>query len=1242
MATKTRGLFTSTRLSRHDDVQDSVLQDIIQIIRDAMNEPGHSHIATRWSPMPSDASTSLRKEVEDLYWHGARAEVQHVLDTLFWWESPKLKDKLIPTDDERDTFVHGFDTFIDQVSLDGRRFATQAARCRYETSGPEHTGFYRVALERTAQDTRRQIRAERIKCDVREQAEARLTHARDSDTLSRSRTRMFMRAIGLLDIDKILEHEIGGKYNEPTQDLSKREKADQPQRSAVPQLEVRSINKKTGLPVVAPVLCSACNDAIRGSSYEYLQQDHPLPPGAHNKDDMQRSKLSRRFTICETCRSVLPVKLQSRFSKTYKHSIITSELTTAKHSHQLCKCPVRTSSTAEHMDQNFNKFPMHKSAKHSGVLDTGPDHRMQIFNGESVLGPTTCGLMKLPMVVARASKQAMEVAPQASSWRSSAMVSTTRRFVGSLTRDKLPGISSKKGESKVPSHSGVATRTTGCEAYGDKAPNSDKDSGGGIDGPKHGLAAKVDSQWDEERLGGHKSLRLGPLMFETGIPENGSPRILISLRDDLHCGPNRPKVGTGTEPTDRGLALGLTDRIDSDFEGEKTTTKIRLYRSTSEVWRDRHDSETNVRRRIACVEKQVVGSPFSCTDNAAETAILDDLVILAQRLSCPPEGQTVSDCDVKALEPQDSTEVQASLDLLMDRLKHVLSPRLDKYLDEIIPQLLNMPSHLLPPTTMSQTRSKHASDSWAFCDFIMRSPVWHRLAGPELQTHPASSLKEDSKHSANHCGELLYTISFVCHPNRGRGRSTKIRAQQTELPRTKYDARRGFTQDYLLSPSQSGQRHSSDMFDSLQEFWHDWAGFRQNLYCYQDLFPWDCTEAYGRNLITCGTSTGRLPACNLAKHLWAFPYDSWSLISLHLTRARTDYPGKSSAQLNDAEWAQNRLLLACALEELTVAAGCMAEHPLFRVATAWLATPVPTSDDTTSDTKTLDIDDETDTDDDDEVHLDHDDHVKLGGIHRAQPFGYAMLHSPPSKPVLAPWVHLRHADKVSEYEDLRRAKMRAFDVGFGADNGGSSERAVPPHHGQRSRLGYTTGRDEDSVTPSGGSSSTSDSAGNMLTPDGGYSAAYLMATRRVLDGGQQGCSQGYQDLPAIYTSLLVDGHTAGKGRKGGAASTRSSSPWSGIHGSGLSGNAGSTRAGAGGSSPWFYDFSGILYQVDAGIGVGGEDAHGTSHGHGGGGGGGGGYSEGGGSSGGGDSGGGGSSGGGGDSGGGGGGGYGGF
>lgn len=108
-------------------------------------------------------------------------------------------------------------------------------------------------------------------------------------------------------------------------------------------------------------------------------------------------------------------------------------------------------------------------------------------------------------------------------------------------------------------------------------------------------------------------------------------------------------------------------------------------------------------------------------------------------------------------------------------------------------------------------------------------------------------------------------MSFTCRPG----------PLVAENPWSKYETPNGFVEEYLLR-IQNGRRKESDLIDSISEYWSDFAAMKP-LYPHQDLFPWDCTEAYGRYSTHCG-------GCNLSKHAWFSPFDSFSIISMHLAR----------------------------------------------------------------------------------------------------------------------------------------------------------------------------------------------------------------------------------------------------------------------------------------------------------------------------------------------------------------------
>jgi hypothetical protein len=166
-----------------------------------------------------------------------------------------------------------------------------------------------------------------------------------------------------------------------------------------------------------------------------------------------------------------------------------------------------------------------------------------------------------------------------------------------------------------------------------------------------------------------------------------------------------------------------------------------------------------------------------------------------------------------------------------------------------------------------------------------------------------------------------YLVSFVCRPKS----YTKFR------PRSKYDVPIGLTEEYLLK-FRYGCQEYSDIVDTLQEYWHDWGNFRGHLYEYQELFPSDFTEAYGRYPTTCNE-------CNIGKYVWSFPFDSWSIIQLHLQKDQRWYAPTSSdkKRLTDRKCMDNSLRLCLAQDVLTEGAFAIREH--MKDSCDWLTDP---------------------------------------------------------------------------------------------------------------------------------------------------------------------------------------------------------------------------------------------------------------------------------------------------------------
>ncbi|KAI3332064.1 hypothetical protein HD806DRAFT_179608 [Xylariaceae sp. AK1471] len=412
----------------------------------------------------------------------------------------------------------------------------------------------------------------------------------------------------------------------------------------------------------------------------------------------------------------------------------------------------------------------------------------------------------------------------------------------------------------------------------------------------------------------------------------------------------------GVAHTQHGALISLRDSLTFHLPRfSETTRSLALSEGTTrQLWCQARPSTRP--KRFKSVMKQVIGSPFAglkAGDVSLENHIIDSLISASHTAFDDP-----------GLSRQDR---QKWLDMLitpiMEDLKDLIGARLTVYLQSVASRLLDPQTKLRWSPTSNNCQN--------FCDSILDLNTFGSLV--------------PSKYEQN-CSPL-YLMSFACRP------------AGYDKPRikSKFDVPRGLTEEYLLR-FRYGRHDDADIIDTLQEYWHDWGGFGKHLYRYQDLFPWDCTEAFGRYPVTCGD-------CNLAKHVWAFPFDSWSIIALHLTRDRSHYPPsetEGAAVISDVDWLKNRLLVLTAQEKLTTAAIEMAKSTLFQQNTAWLHKQTKPA-------------------------LDR---LKLGGIHRAQPFCHHYEQGEYHHHFAASWAYLKLDDQIAEYELLRDGRAKLPDVEF--------------------------------------------------------------------------------------------------------------------------------------------------------------------------------------------------------------------
>jgi len=82
-----------------------------------------------WTSLGS-AQSALFPELEKLYWEGVKGELENIVRTLKAWQDPELAN--VTVEDEKDDFIHGFDTFIDQVVEESREFALRYGEIAHE------------------------------------------------------------------------------------------------------------------------------------------------------------------------------------------------------------------------------------------------------------------------------------------------------------------------------------------------------------------------------------------------------------------------------------------------------------------------------------------------------------------------------------------------------------------------------------------------------------------------------------------------------------------------------------------------------------------------------------------------------------------------------------------------------------------------------------------------------------------------------------------------------------------------------------------------------------------------------------------------------------------------------------------------------------------------------------------------------------------------------------------------------
>lgn len=317
--------------------------------------PASSNI-TQGPPGPTqyigDAELNLLKELENLYWTGVEQELRSILFAIKDLQRPEFSH--IELEDEKDDFIHGFDTFVDQVCEESREFANDYALTK-DKKAAAYTDSYAHALRLQTQAALADKKSAQLKIAVREGMKDRST-----EPILKRRVRMLLQAAGFLDIEKLVEH------RPPLDKLSFWK------RPAIPQLHLKKFNKAWE-PIFVPLKCNSCGTVIRSSIYccteTYKSSDASLPD-----------------KICEECYREKYLD-HPGFVKRYKHCIL-HDIITPSISNQICRCV-----GVQHRDYEGKPialFPVDKISRHINPW-----------------GKTGCVLLKLRDIVAEAKYDGM-------------------------------------------------------------------------------------------------------------------------------------------------------------------------------------------------------------------------------------------------------------------------------------------------------------------------------------------------------------------------------------------------------------------------------------------------------------------------------------------------------------------------------------------------------------------------------------------------------------------------------------------------------------------------------------------------------------------------------------------------------------------------------------------------------------------------------------------------------------------
>lgn len=304
-----------------------------------------SHV-TSAPPLPRSeigpAAEHLEQSILELYWAGVRKELPHILLTLRkWHQNHEFASTILP--DEDDFLIHGYDTFIHQVSNSSRRFYTR----NFNSEGEEKDGppSYEEAMRSRGMDLFAEMRSNETTSAIRE-----ALGSRDIPTILKRRARMLLQSAQFLDIDKVIE------YREPEKFMTFW------RRPAPPQLTISS-SDKSQMPVMSSQRCIECHHVIRGATFTNVRESGVI--------------------LCETCYRTSHFG-KTEFAKEYKTCCLAKSID-PKMSRQICNCTM-----VRRRDDNGR------------LVAQWPLKSDTIKHAKGGMGKVNCGLFELTDMVAEA------------------------------------------------------------------------------------------------------------------------------------------------------------------------------------------------------------------------------------------------------------------------------------------------------------------------------------------------------------------------------------------------------------------------------------------------------------------------------------------------------------------------------------------------------------------------------------------------------------------------------------------------------------------------------------------------------------------------------------------------------------------------------------------------------------------------------------------------------------------------